>query len=55
MATNIEKLESARDKVVQVYEDEAKDEIPDNGNLTTLNNVILGINNSLKYLKTIEP
>ncbi len=42
--TNLKKLEEARDKIAAVYNDEATDEKPDNGNLTLLNDVLLKIN-----------
>jgi len=53
-AENIEKLTDARDKTAEVYESEAIDEKPDNGNLTTLNTVILGLNNAIKNISSRE-
>ncbi len=49
MATkgDITKLKDARDKIAEVYESQATDDIPDNGNLTHLNNTLLTINESI--------
>jgi hypothetical protein len=47
---NIEKLKTARKLVVDVYSSEADDDKPDNGNLSILNAVILGINQAIDGL-----
>ena len=47
----IDKLIDARDKIAEVYESEATDEVPDNGNLSTMNEAILKINMAIKTLK----
>ena len=47
---NINKLKLARDKVADVYKDEATDDINDNGNLSILNGAIGSINNVIEAL-----
>lgn len=49
--TNIEKLKKARKQVLEVYESEADDNTPDNGNLTILNSIVLGLNQSIFKLE----
>ena len=50
---DIQKLEDARDKIAEVYESQATDDIPDNGNLTRLNNTLLSLNESIKDIKDL--
>jgi len=45
--TILEKLISARDKIAEVYNTEATDDKPDNGNLTQLNEILLKINEAI--------
>ena len=47
---NIKDLETARDLLAKVYEKEATDNHPDNGNLSNLNNGLLAINNAISEL-----
>lgn len=49
--TNIEKLEGARNDIADVYADEAKDNIHDNGNLSVMNNALLSIETAIQTLK----
>ena len=49
--TNKRKLERARSLVLEVYGNFVDDDLPDNGNLTNLNNTILRINKGLKYIE----
>ena len=41
---DLELLRNARDKIITVYKDLAIDDLPDDGNLTNINNAILSIN-----------
>ena len=54
MATeeDIQKLKDARDKIAEVYESQATDDLTDNGNLTKLNNAILSVNESIKEIQS---
>lgn len=56
MATNpnIQHLKTARDKLVDVYSSEAKDNLHDNGNLTVLNNGILAVEKLIEALEARE-
>ncbi|KKN09277.1 hypothetical protein LCGC14_1048310 [marine sediment metagenome] len=47
---DIQKLKDARNKIAEVYEAQAIDEAPDDGNLTSLNNAILTLNESIKKI-----
>ena len=47
---SIAKLKTARDKLAEVYESEVKDDKPDNGNLSIINNAILSIEDCLKNM-----
>ena len=47
----INKLKNARDKVVEVYEEQATDDTPDNGNLSSMHNAVLNINLAIKFLE----
>lgn len=51
---DISKLKDARNKTAEVYESQATDEIPDNGNLTTLNSCVLSLNSAISIIKTEE-
>lgn len=44
----LQKLTTARDKIAEVYNIEATDNHPDNGNLTLLNEIILKINDAIQ-------
>lgn len=55
LQSNIQMLKLARDKVAAVYANEATDEHYDNGNLTTMNNAILSIQNAIQTLKARLP
>lgn len=48
---DIEKLIVARDKIAEVYESQATDDIIDNGNLSSLNNALLNLNVAIKKLQ----
>lgn len=48
---NIEKLKASRDKLAQVYKDEACDEIHDNGNLINIHQAIIHIEQALAILE----
>ena len=48
---NIEKLKKARDIIAKVYEEEAIDEISDDGNLSTLNAALLSINQAIRNIE----
>lgn len=50
---DITKLKDARNKIAEVYESQAIDDAPDNGNLTSLNNAILTLNESIKKIKKL--
>ncbi len=49
----IKKLEGARDTIASVYLSQATDDISDNGNLTSLNNALLVLNESIKKIKAL--
>lgn len=49
--SDIEKLKTARDKVAEVYESQATDDLVDNGNLSSLNNTLLNINIAIKSIE----
>jgi len=49
---DLEQLIKCRRELANVYKTQATDNLPDNGNLTTLNNVILGINKVIAYLES---
>lgn len=42
------KLRIARDKIAEIYNSQATDDSPDNGNLTALNEIILKINEAMR-------
>ena len=46
MPTNIEKLKTCKNVVTDIFSSEAKDDLYDNGNLTTLTEII-------KYLESV--
>ena len=48
---NIEKLVSARDKIANVYGEEAVDEHHDNGNLISLHQAIIHLQNAIDSIK----
>ena len=50
---DIEKLKDARNKVAEVYESQATDEVADNGNLTSLNSAILTLNEAIKKIEKL--
>ena len=50
---DIIKLKDARDKIAEVYESQAIDDAPDDGNLTSLNSAILTINNAIKKIEAL--
>lgn len=52
--TNIEKLETARDRLANVYKDEATDDIMDNGNLIKIHEAIIKVEEALYELKQRE-
>ncbi len=55
MATDdLEKLKTARDKIAQVYKDEACDEHHDNGNLVNMHQAIIHIEQAIQILKKRE-
>ena len=49
--SDIEKLKTARDKIAEVYESQATDDLVDNGNLSALNNALLNINIAIKKIE----
>ena len=49
--TIIERLEEMRDELADIYSEEVKDDLPDNGNLTNLNSLILDLNALISTLK----
>ena len=51
-ADKIDKLQSARDLIVAVYEAEATDDLLDNGNLSVLNGAVLSISNALGKIQS---
>lgn len=51
---NIGRLEAAKDKLAMVYEKEARDEVYDNGNLSSINQAILEVEDALRVLKKRE-
>ena len=51
---NLEKLTTARDKLAQVYKDEACDELQDNGNLINMHQAIIHIEQAIQILKKRE-
>ncbi len=50
---DIQKLKDARDKVAEVYETQATDDAEDDGNLTSLNNAILTLNEAVKKIEKL--
>lgn len=50
---DILKLKDARNKVAEVYEAQAIDEAKDDGNLTSLNNAILTLNESIEKIEKL--
>ena len=53
---NIAKLKDARAKMAKVYEAEATDNHPDNGNLSQINNAILNLNQAIiELVKRLPP
>ena len=52
---NIDKLKDARNKLAEVYESEVMDEVYDNGNLTTMNQAIISIEQAIKNLEKRLP
>ncbi len=51
---DIEKLKTARDKLAQVYKDEACDEHHDNGNLINIHQAIIHTEQALQILEKRE-
>lgn len=49
----LEALNRARELSVSVYVWESTDDEPDNGNLRTLNEIVLGINNAIIYINNL--
>ena len=47
---NLEKLKTARDKLAQVYKDEACDEIHDNGNLINIHHAIIHTETAIQII-----
>ncbi len=47
----VEKLITARDKLAQLYKDEACDELQDNGNLINIHQAIIHIENALQIIR----
>lgn len=52
--SNIEKLKLARDKLADVYEDEVRDEVFDNGNLDNINNAVKFVEMAIRELNRRE-
>ncbi len=50
---DITKLKDARDKIAEVYETQATDDASDNGNLTSLNNAVLTLNEAIEKIKKL--
>ena len=48
---NRAELQHARDKVVEVYEEQATDDHVDNGNLSAMHNAVLNLNLAIKCLE----
>ena len=46
--TNVDKLKSVKDKLAQVYKDEASDDIYDNGLLSVLNGAVLSVEQAIQ-------
>lgn len=51
----LDKLKDARDKLAEVYESQATDDLPDNGNLNHLHNGLINVNNAIVALKKQLP
>ena len=49
--SNLEKLVVVKDKLAQVYKDEATDEQSDNGNLINIHQAIIHTENAIKIIK----
>ncbi len=47
---NIARLETVKDLLAQVYEEEVKDNVYDNGNLDNLNNAVKNVENAQRVL-----
>lgn len=50
---DILKLKDARNKIAEVYEAQATDDVADNGNLTSLNSAILTMNEAIKKIEKL--
>ena len=50
---DIVKLKDARNKIAEVYESQATDDAKDNGYLTSLNNAILTLNESIVNIEKL--
>jgi len=50
--SDIEKLKTARDKIAEVYQNQAIDDLSDDGNLSALNNALLNLNIAIKKIET---
>lgn len=48
---NLGEMKTARDKLAQVYKDEACDEIHDNGNLINIHQAIIHIETAIQILE----
>ena len=51
---NLDKLYKVRTLLTEVYSNLATDNLPDNGNLSILNDAILSVNISIQYLVGLE-
>ena len=52
---DLKQLKQARGILASVYRTQATDKIPDNGNLTEINNAILNVSNAIRWLEKHQP
>ncbi len=50
---DITKLKDARNKIAEVYESQATDNLPDDGNLTSLNSAVLTLNEAIRKIEKL--
>ena len=48
---DLKQMKQVRGILASVYKSQVTDNIPDNGNLTTLNNAILNVNNVIVWME----
>ena len=52
---DLKQLKQARGILASVYRTQATDKLPDNGNLTEINNAILNVSTAIRWLENHKP